>query len=277
MKTLYVSDLDGTLLRSHERTSEYTNQVINELVEKGMLFSYATARSFHTSQKATKGLNAKIPLIVYNGVFVKDNVSGDILIAHYFQEDIKNLIDELIHNHIYPIVYAYIDNQEKFSFVQEKSSQGVLDFVSTRKGDLRMNPIIDERLLYQGNIFYVTCIDDEDKLKPFYHRYKNKYHCVYQKDIYTQEQWLEFMPQEASKSNAVKQLKEYYNCEKVVVFGDGLNDKDMFEEADECYAVENAVDELKMIATEVIEGKNHDGVAKWLVKHFKQGENKYDI
>lgn len=41
MKTLYVSDLDGTLLQSNERTSEYTNNIINELVERGMLFSYA--------------------------------------------------------------------------------------------------------------------------------------------------------------------------------------------------------------------------------------------
>ena len=34
MKTLYVSDLDGTLLHSDERTSEYTNTVINALTEK---------------------------------------------------------------------------------------------------------------------------------------------------------------------------------------------------------------------------------------------------
>lgn len=39
MKTLYVSDLDGTLLRSNETTSEYTNHVINTLTAQGMLFS----------------------------------------------------------------------------------------------------------------------------------------------------------------------------------------------------------------------------------------------
>ncbi|MCH5354093.1 MAG: HAD hydrolase family protein, partial [Acutalibacter sp.] len=45
MRILYVSDLDGTLLRSDAKTSAYTNQVINKLTAKGMLFSYATARS----------------------------------------------------------------------------------------------------------------------------------------------------------------------------------------------------------------------------------------
>ena len=35
MSDLYVSDLDGTLLRSNEVTSKYTNHVINSLVEEG--------------------------------------------------------------------------------------------------------------------------------------------------------------------------------------------------------------------------------------------------
>ena len=71
MKTLYVSDLDGTLLRSDERTSDYTNGIINRLTEQGMIFSYATARSLVTAKKVTRGLCARIPLIVYNGAFVK--------------------------------------------------------------------------------------------------------------------------------------------------------------------------------------------------------------
>lgn len=37
MKTLYVSDLDGTLLRNNERTSDFTNSVINDLTERGMI------------------------------------------------------------------------------------------------------------------------------------------------------------------------------------------------------------------------------------------------
>lgn len=55
MKTLYVSDLDGTLLRNNERTSDFTNTVINDLTERGMIFSYANARSLITAKKATVG------------------------------------------------------------------------------------------------------------------------------------------------------------------------------------------------------------------------------
>lgn len=59
-------------------------------------------------------------------------------------------------------------------------------------------------------------------------------------------------------------------CEKLVVFGDGKNDIDMFQLADEGYAVQNAVDELKSIATGIIENNDSDGVAKWLEQNYKR-------
>ena len=39
--------------------------------------------------------------------------------------------------------------------------------------------------------------------------------------------------------------------------------------ADEAYAVENAAPELKAIATDIIEGNDQDGVAKWLKENYK--------
>ncbi len=81
MRTLYISDLDGTLLRSSERTSEFTNGVINSLTAKGMLFSYATARSAVTASKVTNGLVSKIPLITYNGAAVVENACDELKAA----------------------------------------------------------------------------------------------------------------------------------------------------------------------------------------------------
>lgn len=268
MGKLYVSDLDGTLLRSNEVTSEYTNQVINSLVSKGMLFSYATARSLITAKKVTKGINAKIPLIVYNGAFVFDNITEKILIANYFNNSIHSVLDDLFSNGVYPIVYAYINGKEKFSFVRELSTKGMSMFLTSRKGDIRTNEVKSLSELKEGNIFYLTCIDAPEKLNPLYDKYKDKYHCVYQTDIYTNEQWLEIMPLEASKSNAIKQLCTMLDCDRVIVFGDGKNDIDMFQMADESYAVANAHEELKKHATDVILSNDDDGVARWLEVNY---------
>lgn len=229
MKTLYVSDLDGTLLRKNETLSSYTIKTINALTSSGMLFSYATARSLNTAKKVTEGLNTHLPLI-------------------------------------YPIIYSYQDNVEKFSYIAAKATSGMQAFLNSRKGDKRTNIVTTESELMYGDLFYITCIDKPEKLEPFYHKYKNKYHVVYQKDIYTGEQWLEIMPQKASKAQAALQLKQKLECDRLVVFGDGKNDIDMFKIADEAYAVENAVSELKAVATGIIGSNENDGVAKYLQK-----------
>jgi hypothetical protein len=269
MGNLYVSDLNGTLLRSNEATSEYTNSTINTLVDEGMIFSYATARSLITAKKVTKGIVAKIPLIVYNGVFVIDNVTEDILIANYFDNHVCSVLDDLFGENVYPIVYSCISGKEKFSFVPELCTRGMNMFLESRKGDIRTNAVASIQALKEGNIFYITCIDTPEKLEPLYHKYKDRYHCVYQTDIYTNEQWLEIMPLEASKSNAIKQLKKMLDCERMIVFGDGKNDIDMFQMADESYAVANAHEDLKQHATGIILSNDEDGVAKWLEENFR--------
>ena len=266
MKTLYVSDLDGTLLRKNETLSSYTIKIINALTSSGMLFSYATARSLNTAKKVTEGLNTHFPLIIYNGAFVKDNITEEILIANYFEEDIYEVLRDLFAHEIHPIIYSYQNNIEKFSYIAAKATSGMQAFLNSRKGDKRTNIVTTESELMYGDLFYITCIDKPEKLEPFYHKYKNKYHVVYQKDIYTGEQWLEIMPQKASKAQAALQLKQKLACDRLVVFGDGKNDIDMFKIADEAYAVENAVSELKAVANGIIGSNENDGVAKYLQK-----------
>ncbi len=271
MRSLYVSDLDGTLLRSDETLSQFTIDTINELTSKGMLFSYATARSLVTAKKVTKGLNTHFPLIVYNGAFIMDNVTEEILLAHYFEADIAEVFERLFKEDIYPIVYAFIDGAERFSFIPEKCTAGMQKFIRSRRGDRRIRTVNTAEELVRGSSFYITCIDTPEKLAPFYGMYRDQYHAVYQQDIYSGEQWLEIMPGKASKSNAIRELKKLLGCDRLVTFGDGKNDIDMFEISEEAYAVGNADEELKAVATKVIGYNNEDGVAKWLrenVRHF---------
>ncbi|MBR2949143.1 MAG: HAD family hydrolase [Lachnospiraceae bacterium] len=267
MKTLYVTDLDGTLLRSDQTISAYTNETINRLVEQGMLFSYATARSYITARKVAGELRAQIPLIVYNGTFIIDNVSGKLLHGHFFGEQAKEILDDLIAHGIFPIVYAYIDGVEKFSYLESAVTPGMQAFLDTRQGDIRRTAVREAADLYRGDIFYFTCIDETDKLEPMLHKYRDQHHCIYAPDIYSGKQWLEITPAGVSKANAIRRLQKLLGCDRVVVFGDGKNDMDMFEMADECYAVENAAEELKAIATGVIGKNDEDAVAQWLLKN----------
>lgn len=266
-RTLYVSDLDGTLLRSDETVSEYTCSVINALSKKGIYFSYATARSAVTAQKVTQGLKADIPIIVYNGAFILENRTQNPIVENYFsEEDARTLLQRLLEHAVYPLVYAYADGRERYAYLDSKINRATRSFVQSRN-DARRTPVGNAKELFQGRLFYLTCIGEEEKLSFLYEQLKARFQCIYQQDIYSNEPWLEILPQAATKANAVLQLKEKLGCERVVAFGDGENDCTMFSVADESYAVANAVPSLKRLATGLIGGNNEDSVAKWLAEN----------
>lgn len=168
-----------------------------------------------------------------------------------------------------PLVYAYVDSVERVSYVMGRENEGIRRYLDVRKGDRRFRPLTDEKCLYQGDIFYFTCIADREELLPFYEIFSGdeRFRCTLQQELYRPEYFLEIMPQKASKAEAIKRLKEIWRCDRVVSFGDAVNDIPMFEISDECYAVANAVPELKACATGVIASNDEDGVAKWLLQN----------
>ena len=237
---------------------------------KGMVFSYATARSFVTAKAVMGGLPACLPAIVYNGSFIIEQGTEERLCTNAFcRADGVAILDYLIEHEIYPIVYAFIDGKEKYSWCPHLESRGTATFNNTRHGDVRENPVAELADLYRGEIFHFTCIDEPEKLAPLYEYFREKFPCVFHVDIYSGEQWLEIQPHGATKAEAILKLKDMLGCDRIVCFGDGKNDVSMFEIADECYAMANAEDELKAIATAVIASNEEDGVANWLLEHYK--------
>ena len=89
MKTLYVSDLDGTLLRHDETISRFTIQTINALVKIGLLFSYATARSIVTASRVTNGLSNQIPVILYNGASIRRPGTYELLASNFLGKNFQ--------------------------------------------------------------------------------------------------------------------------------------------------------------------------------------------
>ncbi len=269
MSTLYVSDLDGTLLRGDQRTSAFTNETINALLRRGMKFSYATARSVHTAQKVTEGLDALFPRIVYNGAFIVDHRTQEILHACLFTKEEARLIwQRLMDAGVQPIVYCLEEGRERFLYRPEFVNQETREFLDTRRGDLRDTPVQTDEELLRGDAFYFTCIGGETRLAPVYRAFRGTFQCMFQRDIYSGAQWLEIMPAAATKAQAARRLAEMAGCDRIVAFGDSLNDLPLFEIADECYAVANAAEELKVRATAVISSNEEDGVARWLLQHF---------
>lgn len=270
MRTLYVTDLDGTLLNKQSRISENSLNIINTLIEKGTLFTYATARSLTSALPVTQGLSTNIPIVAYNGTFIVNPQNGEILSSLGFTAEQSTYIIDILQQHaISPLVYAFVDGIEKVSWNTQKENDGIAYYLQQRQGDKRFRPLHSEQGLYDGEIFYISCIGDPEQLRSLYEILSEHpdLRCTFQQEIYRPEYWCEIMPKKATKAEGIRRLKELLHCDKVIVFGDAANDIPMFEIADECYAVENAAEELKSIANDVIKSNENDGVARWLQAH----------
>jgi len=272
-RTLYVTDLDGTILNHEQRVSEKSIAILNRLMEKGLLLTYATARSIVSSTVVTEGLRITTPVITSNGVSIIDPITRNILYSSAFQKMELQILKEYIRKYnIYPLVFSFLDGVEKCSYVKGKETEGMVRFLNlpVRKVDPRMRPVDSFDKLFEGEVFYISCIGGEHTFDEISKEVdtEQKFKWFLAPQLYNLDYWLEIMPSTVSKANAIKKLQNMMNCDRVVCFGDGVNDIPMFEYADECYAVENAVDELKAIATGVIGSNEADGVARWLEEHL---------
>ena len=270
MKTLYVSDLDGTLLNDNQEVSENSADMINRLIKNGMNFTFATARSFSTASMVTKRLKLSTPVIVYNGCAIVDSLTGALIHGVEFSTEEKDYVMlKLLKHDISPFVYAYINSVEKVSFNRDRINDGQNAYLKSRNGDRRLNSTSAEKI-YDGNIFYFTIIGEEQELLPLFNEISgdNRFYITFQLDRDFGVFWLEIMPKGASKAKAIQKLKEILGYEKIVCFGDAINDIPMFEISDQSYAVENSVEKLKVMSTQVIGSNNNDAVATKLLELF---------
>ena len=84
--TLFVTDLDGTLLHSDTSLSDFTADALNRLIDRGAKLSFATARSLYTAGGLVAKIAPSVPIILHNGVFIQKR-SGEYLTKALFSAD----------------------------------------------------------------------------------------------------------------------------------------------------------------------------------------------
>lgn len=267
-KTLYATDLDGTLLQNDITVSPYTAEVINAFIEKGGLFTYASARSSVSASRATAPLRLNLSVIHYNGTFIDKPKTGETLWTCTIAPQVaEGILEKFLSAGIHPIVYSFIDGMERVSWVEGHGSEGILRYIAGRPGDVRNRPVQEADRLLDGDVFYMLMIDTRAETERMHRQLPDASNI----NIHTLEDsynpgdfWFEISPKDAGKDKALLRLKEMVGAERLVCFGDNLNDIPMFLAADEAYAMANAQPELKAISTGVISSNTDDGVARFL-------------
>lgn len=271
-KTLYISDLDGTLLLPNATLSDYTVTTLNCLIEKGLFFSVATARTAATCDLLLDKVNLNMPIILMNGVLIYDFQKKRCIKKELLDETAKSqVIAALKKLNLSAFMYG-LDGDILVTYYDRITSNAMHNFYDERVGKYgKKFTHIDNLTMASSDIIYFCCLDSKENIERLYDEVSKIEGLRVEKypDIYsTDHTWyVEIFSINASKHNAVKYLRTEYNFDNVVCFGDNLNDLPMFEASNKRIAVRNANSKVKEKADEIIGANDEDGVAKWLFEN----------
>lgn len=272
MKTLYISDMDGTLLQSNGILSEYTKEKLNEFYKNDIPFAVATARSMVSAMPILKGVHFAAPIVLMNGVFVYDTETKKAVKYHEIERSaLQKILDCFYEKNLHPFMFLYSDDHKLSIRYTEFDNEGMKEFY-----DMRVN-MLDGRFTQTDDLtniengqhpVYVNYyalpefLDDvAEKLKKI-----PEIDFAYYKDSYSDDWLIEIYSHTASKANGAREVADIVGAEKITAFGDNLNDIIMLKGADTAVAVGNAVPQVKEIAGIVIGTNNDDSVVNFIAQ-----------
>lgn len=276
-QTLYISDLDGTLLGNDSRISEFSAKTISELTEKGALITVATARTPATVQVLMRQTLTTPPAIVMTGAAMWDRKELKFIEPIFMSGETAVKIKSIMeHENVNPFIYcldadskhlsvyhSMAMNHKEQAFYDERRNMKLKTF---HLGDM---PNGDE----WNRVMLIFTTGDADAISRAAKKVDSACECsmsVYP-DIFDQKSAIiEIFDSGVSKSNAALRLKEMTGTTRIVAFGDNLNDLPMFEIADMSVAVDNAQPEVKQAADTIIGSNSENSVAKFIKKDFEQ-------
>ena len=273
--TLFVTDLDGTLLTPDATLPDGAVDAVWDLHRRGIRLTYATARTIRSAAFILEGLPFPAPIALMNGVLMRDMNEGRYVDSNLLTPDTA---DRILAIGGEPFVYTLTPEGELFTAYHRIANEHMEDFLRERvdKYAKPFRQLEDFHTLIEEKqrIIYFCYLDTEEHLRPIHDaivslrdpsgEYGTK--CAFYPDHYRPGLWyLEVFAPTASKGTVIRRLREMTGARTVVCFGDNGNDLPMFAESDYAFAVERAADAVKAAADGIIPGGM--GVIEFIREH----------
>lgn len=276
MKTLYVTDMDGTLLDSNARVSERSASIISSLSHDGALITVATARTPATVVPLMKEAYTQPDMVVMTGAALWDREKSRLTHCHIIsREDVTPAAEILRRHGITPFFYTVNGGMLEVYHSADTLTRAEQGFVDARL-DLPLKRFYLSTALPPASadsvilIFAIGRLPDIEAAAAEL-RAESACSISAYPDTYSDNTGLiELFAPGVSKARAIRRVAEECGADRIVAFGDNLNDLPMLREADVAVAVDNALPQVKA-AADIIIGPNYiDSVALFIEKDFRQ-------
>lgn len=257
---LIATDVDGTLVKDSSReVYDEMIEVIRDLKDAGVHFVIASGRQYGSIRKMFAPTERKLSYIAENGAHIilnGENFSVTKMNRDYVEEimaDLRGLYSEGCHVVASTAKGCYLESKDE-AFIHLISEEYRND-VTLTEDILKVNAEIIKLAVYKKESIRSI---GESVLIP---KWQDKV-----KVTMAGEEWVDFMDKSVDKGNALKKIQEtlHIGREETMVFGDNNNDLGMILSAEESYAVENAVEELKAAAKYICPDYTKKGVCQVL-------------
>ena len=278
-KTLYVTDLDGTLLDPSSRVSAESVAILNDLIAKGAMFTVATARTPATVQPLLVGITPArtpegrdIPAIVMTGAaYWNRRLARYDYVRLMSARDTEVITKEFAKAGINPFNYSLGQHENLNVYHSEGMTTREDAFYQERRHlTLKRFHLGQKPKDYEATVLFFA-IGNPEKMERLCQAINRKTDCsaAWYRDIFNPEVALmDVYAPGCSKATAVKDVATELGCDRIVVFGDNLNDLPMMQVADLAVAVDNALPAVKAQADIVIGPNTHPSVADFIRRDF---------
>lgn len=261
MIKLVASDLDGTIIDKNNDIYKDNFKAISDINKHNIPFVICTGKTYSIYKGLCSSFNASYG-IFGNGTSIIDLKTGEEIYQSLLDaSSVINIIKIAKKNNLHVHVYAqnqiiteellYLDlrnyklqknniynNKLEFKIVPD-----LLEYISKKEIPISKVVISSTTSLEKVQMEILNTLDVSVLNIKKYGKFKDK---VIDKEY----EYLDIIPKNVSKGNALEFLGNYLkiNKDEILAIGDNLNDLDMVEKAGVGIAVNNAYSELKQVA-----------------------------
>ncbi|MFS9066924.1 HAD family hydrolase [Streptococcus timonensis] len=270
---LIATDMDGTILDSQGLLDlPRLEKILDRLEEKGIRFVIATGNEIHRVRQLLGHLTDRVVLIVANGAKIFEN---NQLIQ------VETWDDELVEKALTFFEGQECQNQFVITsmnggFVKEGTIFTQLDkFMTPEMIELfyqRMNFVEELHPELFGGVLKMSLVVGEDRTDQVQEDFNQVFNGRVQA-VSSGYGCLDIIQDGIHKAWALQELLKRWNIksEEIMAFGDSENDVEMLELAGIAYAMENADEKAKAVATDIAPANSQGGVYQvleaWLDKN----------
>src|SRR5699024_4690002 len=239
--TFAFFDIDGTILKDNQTYDIETKEAINTLQEKEIRTFFATGRPIHEIHPLLEDFNMQSH-ITYNGAYVIHK--GQVLLNATFDKNVLQTIERLSKQYEHELVY-YTKHTNYYTNLEAPVSQDFMKALGMKNNE--QLPKDSDAILEQ--VLGATILGATEQIHDQYPEMANIHFS--QVNIDGAKQAYDILRLDVNKGIAVNLILEHFDAtyKEAIAFGDGMNDKEMFETVGTSVAMGNCKKDLLPYAT----------------------------